>query len=56
MTNWIVTLCLSIAVLIGSLCVSYADHNLRQIERYCEVEWDGSDGELSCSRREWYNH
>jgi hypothetical protein len=30
----------------GSL---YADHNLREIERKCEVEWSGRSGEVSCS-------
>jgi hypothetical protein len=30
-------------VLLGSVGVSFADHNLREIERYCEVEWDGSE-------------
>ena len=35
----------------GSFSSSFADHNLREIERYCEVEWDGSEGELSCRSR-----
>ena len=26
-----------------------ADHSLREIERRCEVEWNGTSGELSCS-------
>jgi hypothetical protein len=44
-------LCLTLAVLLGSAGEGLADHNLREIERYCEVEWDGSEGELSCSSR-----
>ena len=51
MRNLTAIFCLTIAVLLGSVGVSFADHNLREIERYCEVEWDGSVGELSCSRR-----
>jgi len=51
MKNLLTTLCLTIAVLLGSVDVGFADHNLREIGRYCEVEWDGSDGELSCSTR-----
>ena len=51
MKNLIATLCLTIAVLLGSAGESFADHNLREIGRYCEVEWDGSEGELSCSTR-----
>ncbi len=51
MRNLTITLCLTLAVLLGSVGVSNAGHSLREIERYCEVEWYGSEGELSCSRR-----
>ena len=29
----------------------YANHYLREIERYCEVDRDGDEGELDCSSR-----
>jgi len=35
-------------LLSGNLPTAYADHNLREIERRCEVEWDGEYGELDC--------
>jgi hypothetical protein len=35
----------------GSIPSVYADHKLREIERYCEVERDGNEGELDCSSR-----
>lgn len=51
MKKLLIPFCLSFTILFGGVGESFADHNLREIERYCEVEWDGSEGELSCSRR-----
>ena len=41
---------LIITAILGMLWVFpvVAGHNLREIERYCEVEWDGEEGELDC--------
>jgi len=35
-------------ILSANLSTAYADHNLREIERRCEVEWDDEYGELDC--------
>jgi len=39
-----------IALIICSICpAAFAEHNLREIQRRCEVNWSGKNGELSCS-------
>ncbi|MDG2253101.1 MAG: hypothetical protein P8K73_05610 [Methylophilaceae bacterium] len=39
---------LMIFFFLGNPLITIADHNLREIERRCEVEWDGDEGELDC--------
>lgn len=39
--------------LVFAFCITnssqgFAGHNLREIERYCEVDRDGNEGELDC--------
>ena len=51
MKSLIATMFLSILISFGNSKEVNADHNLREIERYCEVEWDGSEGELDCRIR-----
>jgi hypothetical protein len=39
-----------IALIISISCpTAFAEHNLREIQRRCEVQWSGKNGELSCS-------
>ena len=35
-------------ILLANLSTAYADHNLREIERRWEVEWDEEYGGLDC--------
>jgi hypothetical protein len=48
MEKIITTLFLTIFISFGIPKVSYADHNLKEIERRCEVEWYDDEGELDC--------
>ena len=36
------------SLVLGNLNAAYADHNLKEIERRCEVDWYDDEGELDC--------
>ena len=51
MNRLLVLLILLITLLVGNSSQVFADHSLREIERYCEVDRDGDEGELDCRSR-----
>ena len=48
MNDFIKIFFLATLFVFGNLKTVNADHVLREIERRCEVDWDGNDGELDC--------
>ncbi len=46
--NFLKIICVTFFFIFGDFIIVNADHNLREIERRCEVDWDGDDGELDC--------
>ena len=40
--------CVTFFFIFGNFIFANADHSLREIERRCEVYWDGEYGELDC--------